>query len=486
MKSSSLGGDAVKLSATRIVTSLVALVTAMLLSRFLSLGEYGAYSQLLLVGNLAAAIFMLGLPGSINYFLGKTSDPTERRAFLSAYYSLTGALGVLCGLVLVLSVPILEDYFGNPALGSFLYFFATFPWARITSSSFDSVLIVHRRLGSLFYFRIINAAYLLGIVVATEILHLGFAGYMILFVVGECGFALAVYALCGTVVGRLRLSLDLKVYKRILSYSVPLGLASATGLLSAQLDKLLIGLKFQQEYFAIYANASKELPVAIISTSITAVLLPVLSRMLAGNHVREAVSLWSNGILIGFCTVGLFATGLFTFAPGALTLLYSEPYAAGAPIFRVYCVMMILRSTYFGMLLSASGSTGSIYWTSLASLVIGFSLGWFLLSHIGALGPAVGSLIALAATQLLQLLFASRHTGISMARIFPWGGVTLILVANVLFAGLFAFLKEWLPFELLVGEVGEVLLLGVIWAALYFCTMARPLRRWYAKLKSPE
>ena len=64
----SIGSDALKLTISKLITMAIALVNAMLLSRFRTLEEYGTYSQLLLIINLATTFFMLGLPNSINYF----------------------------------------------------------------------------------------------------------------------------------------------------------------------------------------------------------------------------------------------------------------------------------------------------------------------------------------------------------------------------------------------------------------------------------
>jgi len=68
------------------------MITAMLLSRFRTLEEYGTYSQLLMVINIATTFFMLGLPNSINFFLARAENNNERQKFLSVYYTLSTVL----------------------------------------------------------------------------------------------------------------------------------------------------------------------------------------------------------------------------------------------------------------------------------------------------------------------------------------------------------------------------------------------------------
>jgi len=58
----SIGKEAVKLTTARMITLLISMISAMLLSRFRTLEEYGTYSQIVMVVTLAISIFTLGLP----------------------------------------------------------------------------------------------------------------------------------------------------------------------------------------------------------------------------------------------------------------------------------------------------------------------------------------------------------------------------------------------------------------------------------------
>ena len=155
----SIASDAVKLTTSKVITLLISLVTAMLLSRFRTLEEYGTYSQIMLVISLTTTIFMLGLPNSINYFLARTEDPKERNNFLSVYYTFSTILSFLAGLVLVMSAPLIVRYFDNALIKNFIYILAIYPWARIILSSIDNVLIVYKKTNHLMAFRILNSIF---------------------------------------------------------------------------------------------------------------------------------------------------------------------------------------------------------------------------------------------------------------------------------------------------------------------------------------
>ena len=77
-KKASLRKSAVMLIGSKVVTYTISLVTTMMLSRILTLDEYGTFSQILIVNNLLVSIFMLGLPFSLNDFLAKAGTEEEK------------------------------------------------------------------------------------------------------------------------------------------------------------------------------------------------------------------------------------------------------------------------------------------------------------------------------------------------------------------------------------------------------------------------
>lgn len=481
----SLGGDVVKLTGMRVLSAAISLITAMLLSRFSTLEEYGTYSEILLVANLASSIFMLGLPNSVNFFLGKAIDDRERRDFLAVYYLLSTTLGALSGLVLVLSLPLIESYFGNANISSFWYLVATLPWANIILSGIDNVLVASRKANTLLAFKVPYSLALLGAVLLAEVFGLGFNGYMALFAGVQVIFGLGVYAIVPRVAGALKLRLNLGAMRTVLAYSIPLGLASSTGLITVQFDKLLIGISHSVEEMAVYTNASREMPVSLVAASLTAVVMPVIVRLLSRGQVYDSVRLWGRATLLGFGAISFVALGLFVFAEDALTLLYSEKYTAGATVFRVYALVLFFRATYFAMFLSATGRTRTVLWTSLLTLGMSITLGLAGLWLLGFPGPALGSLTAIGLTQLIQLILTSRTMNIPFRHIFPWralGGITALNVT----LGLFAYLaKLLLPLESSIGSVAESLILGTAWLAVYAGLMARPAGRWLRELRDP-
>lgn len=481
---SSLGTDAVKLTTSKLITMMISLITAMLLSRLFTLEEYGTYSQILLIINLATTLFMVGLPNSINYFLVRAINKEEKQKFLSTYYTCTTILSIFTGLVLVLSAPIIARYFGNPLILYFIYVLAIFPWARIISSSIENVLIVYRKANQIMIFRVLNSVALLGIIVFVQIFNIGFIGYMVLFIIVETLFALSVYIIAKNISGQISLSIDKELLKKIIHFSMPIGLASVVGVLSIQLDKLVISRFFTVEELAIYTNAAREMPVTIVSSSLTAVMMPQLVRLLKDNRKRDAIDLWGSSIIISYAAINFFASGLFVYAQDAIALLYSDKYLPGVTVFRIYNLVLLLRFTYLGMVLNSIGKTKFILYSSIASLALNIVLNYIFYYIFGFIGPAIATFISILLIGFLQLFVTGRAIKIPFNVIFPWKQLSVITLINLVLGLCFAYIKEILPIELLIGNVLESIFLGAVWGVFYFLLIIRTIKENWSILRS--
>ena len=480
--SNSIGSDAIKLTGSKVATTVIALISSMLLSRFRSLTEYGTYSQLLMAINLVCSIIMLGLPNSINYFLAKTETDHERDRFLSVYYTLNTILSLTVGLVLVLSTPLLEVIFKNDLIKSFWYFLAFFPWTKIIMSSVENLLIVYHKTNTLMIYRVTNSAALLGIIVLVQVFEGTFTTYMMLYLAVEAAFTLWTYWQVTRNASQFRPRLDKELMKTIFSFSIPIGLASMVGTINIELDKLVITTFFSTEDLAVYTNASKELPVTVISTSLTAVLLPQMVRLLLDDKKKEAVDLWKSATTISFAIICFIAAGCFVFAPEVITVLYSKKYLGGVSVFRVYCLVLLLRCTYFGMLLNATGKTKFILYSSIGSLLLNAVLNYVMYYFFGFIGPALATFLSSLIMSIVQLIYSSKVCEISFSNVYPWKNTFLLLTLNVS-VGAIAFLLHKFNCGF-INPIISAIILGIVWCLVIMIVLYKPLLKQWKMLNS--
>jgi len=441
---SRIGKNAAVLTASKIITLLISLISSMLLSRFRSLEEYGTYSQLLTITTLMSSLFMLGLPNSTNYFLARAESGEERRHFLAVYYSLSTLLSILIGAVLVFSVSLWADYFRNPLIQSFVYFLAVLPWTKVIIGSISNVLVVYGKSRLLLLTNIVNTAVSLIAVLAVQLFGWSFGEYMMIFLLGESAIAIWVYWIVSRLENSIHFSLDTNLIKKIFVYSIPLGLAGFVGTISLELGKLMIGHLFDTEMMAIYTNAGKELPFTIVAASLTAVLLPQIAKLLKDINYKRIIKLWGDSIEVSFIFICFFTMVCIVFAPQMISILYSDKYLPGVNVFRVYSAVMLLRVTYFGMVLSSAGKTKLVLYSSIASMIINVVLNYLMYLLLGFIGPAVATFLSILLMQWFQLYRTKDILHVSMRDIFPWkrlgkiGGVNIALGIVLFFAMKFA------------------------------------------------
>lgn len=469
-RNSSIGGDAIYLTVSRIAVSLIGLVTSMLLARFRTLEEYGTYSQIIMVTDLVSTILMLGLPNSINYFLAKAETGDEKRRFMSIYVTLSTILIAIIALCLFGAIPMIIRYFNNPEITAFAYVFAVYPWSSLMINSLGNTCVVYGKANRLIIFNVSHAVSTLMILLLTKVLGMTFQQYMMLYMGAMLCFALFALGWISKLVGAIRPLLSKKIIKEVLAFSIPMGLASVVGTLNAELDKLVIGRFFTTEEYAIFANAAKELPVTMLATSLTAVLMPRFVRLLGRGKNEKAVELWGYAANLSFCFMSLIVGAFIVFAPDIMSMFYSEKYvtSGGVLVFRIYALILMFRAIYWGIVLNATGKTKFVFYSSLLTLALNFVGNILSCYIIGFAGPAVSSLLVTAIMALVQLGFSCQIIQVRFYKILPWKKIGIYIVQTVLLACVCSAIR----YGVVVGVSRQVSVmfsigLEIVWAILY-------------------
>ena len=463
-----MGKDSLKLSISKIMVLLVTMVTSMLLSRFRTLSEYGTYSQILLVVNLFISMFSLGIPNSINYFMIKFDSNTSKKFFLSNYFSMNFVMGLLMGCLAIAILPLIANFFNNPYIIKFWFLLALLPFCKLIVSSIGNFLIVYKKITSLMVYNVISALFLLSIVFICEILGWGFWEYTIMLLCVEIFLAVLVFIIVFRLAGKLDFVLDKGMLKKIFAYTIPSGLAASVSVLNSELDKLMIGYLIDVESAALYANAARELPVTIISASFTAILLPKMVLDAKNKDYNSAVNKWSLCIKFNFILLCFCSMICVVFAPQIITLLYSAKYVDGANVFRVYSIALLLRVTYFGMILNATGKTKFVFWSTIVALVTNIILDYVLFFIFGFIGPAIATIVSIFVIQFAQLKFSSSLINVKFKNIFPWIFLFKVCSINCVIGAILWSTIQYFELGIDAVQIIKSVLLGVIACVFYF------------------
>ena len=480
-----LGKDALKLTIAQIITMALSMLSVMLLSRFRSLEEYGTYSQLMLVTSLLLSIGMMGIPNCLNYFLARSETYEDRRHFLSQYYTSITTLSIIVGVVLLVSEPIIENYFNNGQIINYWFFLLIYPWSSAIIGTLDYFLVFYNKTETLVKYKIGNGVSLLTIIIIVQRFNFTFNAYMVMFVLVESFFALSTYLIVYKNCGKLQFLFDRNLLKNMLHFSIPLGMSAIIGTLSIELDKLLIGKFYSTQELAVYTNAAKEMPVTIIATSISAVLIPAMAIYMKERKYKEAISAWGQATTLSYSFICFFTSILIVFAPEIITILYSEKYLEGLTIFRIYSLLILLRCTTFGMMLNALGETKIIMKFSVFSLCLDVILNVILFILVGFNGPAIATLLATLVLAISQLVLTAKKLDFPFKSIMPWIELGKITVLNAALGTVFYVLVRKTGISSFIeNDLIKIIFWGGIWSIIYLLIMQKKVKLQWTLLNS--
>ena len=450
------------------LTTLVGLVSVMVLARLFTKEDYATYRQTFLAYQFLGPLVSLGLPGALFYFL-----PTEKerpRAVLLENVLLLAAGGALISLFLLFGGNyLLARWFDNPELATTLGIFAPYPLVMLPASAFGACLLASGHATTVAVFHVLSRATVLGCVLLPVLLvprpAMAVTGYVSGSILTSLvGLRLMFRACRG---GPWRPSAA--GIKSQLGYSVPIGLGGLIGGFERNLDKLLVSAMCGPAAFAVYVNGAMEIPfIGLITGSVTSVLVVDYTKLYAEGRTDEIIRLIHSAMVkCGLILIPLMFFLLVT-APEVMGLLYGPTYVESASVFRVYLLLLPMRTSTFGALLRATGHSHYILIQAVLTLVANAILTWVALQLFGPIAAAVATVVVVWLVAVPYLLVQFRRIlRCPIHAVFPWRSMAKLLLA----AGVPAAL---LPPALLALPTDSPIMVITIAAAVY-CLLAMPI-----------
>lgn len=401
-------------------------LVGILLARILMPAELGSYRQLFLIYSTFSTLLLLGIPQSVLYFLPKLRHIDSKREFISRTVNLVSALAFVFGLGIFLLRGFIARLFNNPQLELLLILYAVYPLFMFITQIYSQIMLGLKQPRKTAVFTLFSVAtdfvLILGTALITKNLY-----YIVL--------ALMVSALLqwGFAQFQLRhwltkVSFDPGFYQEVFRYSLPLGLSSIIGMLSIQLDKLVVSGFFTPAQYAVFSIGAMELPfISILNNSVNAILLPHISSEPAKMTEVYRAAVRKNALIIfPFAVLGLiFATPLITF-------LYTETYLGSVPFFRVYLLNLPLRVATYGIIFMALRKTRYIMINSLVTLGLNLVLNLVLVRLIGMMGAVIATVIVTWLSVALYLYWMRHKLGLDLTELFPLKALLkTLLVAGI-------------------------------------------------------
>ena len=239
-------------------------LVGIILARILVPAELGSYRQLFLIYSTFSTLLLLGIPQSVLYFLPKLRHIDSKREFISRTVNLVSVLAFLFGLGIFLLRGFIARIFRNPQLETMLILYAVYPLFMFITQIYSQIMLGLKQPAKTAVYTMFSVAadfiLILGVALFTRNLYYIVLALMVsaLLQWGFAHFQLRNYL--------TKTSFDPAFYHDVFKYSLPLGLASIIGMLSVQLDKLVISGFFSPAQYAVFSIGAMELPFISILT----------------------------------------------------------------------------------------------------------------------------------------------------------------------------------------------------------------------------
>ena len=401
-----------------------------LLVRYLSKSDYGAFSYALSIALLAKGIAMFGLPDTISRFVPLYRERGQRRAVLGtilmALVVVLGA-GVLIAVALNVGVGVLgfKPTADPQALrlltvlaflvpiealdGLLMNLFAAFASPRVIFFR-QSVLAPCLRMGLVLLLIWLQAEV---IVLTVGYLLISLAGvllYMVMFV--------QILSRQGLLQGWKPRTFEYPV-REIFTFAIPLLASVMVWLVIESSDALMLGYFQNTEAVATFRAV---LPMARLNQGVilTFALLytPLASRLYARSEHKELGDLyWQTAMWMTILSMPIFYL-TFCFARSMTIGVYGSQYSDSVTI-----MSLLSFGYFFHTSLGFNGLTLKVYnrlrytvTIDVAATIMNVIINLALIPHMGALGAAIGTTITLFVHNILKQVGLHRHTGIELFR----------------------------------------------------------------------
>jgi len=457
------------LGSGNILVKMTSLVALAVLSRIFTKTEYGAYRQTLDAYFIIAPALMLGLPQALYYFIPRDKEHGRRlvtsNLFLLGFTGAVFTIAIWCG-----GNRFLAKAWSNPALERLLLIFSPYALLALPVVSIAACLAACNRIKQLAVFNVTSRIVSFAAVIALVWVRPTPAAAVTGQVIGAAiVFFPALFLMYHATSGTQWLATPGQMWEQI-KYSIPLGLSSMLGLLSRNLDKLIVSSMCSPEAYAVYRNGAVELPViATITSSVMAVLLPEFARMFKEDRPGQIVPLWNRAMVKCSLIIFPLMAFLMTMAREAMVVLFSKDYQASSIPFRIYLLLLPLRITTFGPIVMASGRSHMILICTAISLALNLVLSIVLTYTIGYTGAAIATVVVGYTFGFpFFLILISKLCQCPVSQLLPYKQLGAVGVVSAVAAGTCALVavlvpiqSDWIRLAIGAAVFGSVYFVGV-------------------------
>ncbi|RIK43635.1 MAG: hypothetical protein DCC55_05185 [Chloroflexi bacterium] len=418
------------LLAGRFLSKGINFVAQILVVRYLSMTDYGAFAYALSIVHLGQSVATFGLDRALARFVPLYHERQDYDRFFGTLFMIVGAILSL-GLAIALSLqafqPLTRTWIEDQQAYALLLVLIFLVPIQAIDDLLVGLFAVFANPRAIFFRRHVLAPVLKLVVVLLLVLSQSTVfflagGYLAASLIGVGVYVVMLLRLMHTNALFQHFSLrTIQVpWREVLAFTVPLLVSDLVYIVMNSMDVVML------EHFrglAAVASLRAQQPIAVMNqmvmASFTTLFTPLAARMFARND-REGINnlYWQTAIWIAVFSFPIFVLTFSAAAP-ITALLLGERYAQSAPI-----LALLALGYYFNASLGFNGLTLKIYGKlryviiiSVITVLVNLVLNLALIPVYGALGAALGTSLTLILHNILKQAGLRLGTGINL---FEW------------------------------------------------------------------
>ena len=460
----SLSSSAVRLALGSLFTQVAQILTLAVLARSVAKDQVATYQQLNLLYSVVAPMLLAGIPTALLYFIPRAGPLEERNAWIMRAFLLLGGMGIASAVAVVAVRQPLASLFNNPDLATALVWYAPYMFFAFVAAVAPPALIASGHAGSAAILNaVVGALTMTCVVVATIVSPTGNGLAAALSLSGAL-LAVASVSMVRRATGmRLaRLHRGDGNTRRMLSYGLPLAATGLAGTLGYQFDRIVVGVSFSSQEFAVYALGAVEVPLGLlIAAAVSNVLVPRLTILWRDGDRAGMVTLWREAMRkTSLVLLPLFAFMLLM-SSDLVLLLYGPGYSESVEVFRVYLFLLPLRIATWGLIPMALGRTEINLEASILILAVNAAVALALIGPLGLIGAALAAPTSAVAAAAYYLVRVRSIAALDVRDLVPVRALIGTLAVSFLAAAPLLAVRE-LPVAAGIRVVVATIIFGVI------------------------
>lgn len=423
------------------------IISAMILSRYLDKDEYGTYRQILYIYNTLLVVFSAGIPNVFAYFLPR-HNINEGKDIINKTTIILGLLGCCFTLFLYFASNILANLLNNKEIAVGLKYFSLIPLFLLPTLGIEGIFTSYKKAHYIALYNIITRSIMLLFIITPVIFLKNSYLYAILGWILSSIISLAIAYKFKSIPFSKHKKFKTNVrYLDLLKYSIPLMIASISEILIKTADQFYISRYFGAATFADFSNGFIQLPfVGMITGAVSAVLLPLFSKMVYSNSNTDSLlSIWRGVIVKSAIIIYPMVLYFIFYADNIIEILYTNKYLGSTIYFRIAMIVNLFNIIIFSPILLALGKV-KIYpiINSVCAITI-WVLGYLTVTlYNSPIMIAILSICISIIKNLFFLIYTSKQLSISWIEFIPINkllsitgqSLILLILLNLIFTNL--------------------------------------------------